>query len=53
MTRFEAQTLGLVRDELTINEPGYHVVYSHDYESWSPKASFDAGYSLLPTNIRE
>jgi hypothetical protein len=39
MTRFEAQTLGLVRDELTINEPGYHVVYSHDYESWSPKAS--------------
>ena len=49
MTRFEAQLLGLVRDESTINEPGYHVVYSHNYESWSPKAAFDAGYTTIST----
>lgn len=44
MTRFQAQYLGLVRDEKPIDEPGYHVVYSHDYASWSPKASFEEGY---------
>ena len=53
MTRFEAQLLGLARDESTINEPGYHVVYSHNYEGWLPKASFETGYSLLPTNLGE
>ena len=47
MMRFEAQSLGLVRDEKPIDEPGYHVVYSHDYESWSPKASFEEGYTEL------
>jgi hypothetical protein len=47
MTRFEAQALNLVRDESLTDEPGYHVVYSHDYASWSPKASFEEGYVLV------
>lgn len=47
MARFEAQLLGLIRDESSVNEPGYHVVYSSDYESWSPKASFEAGYTPI------
>ena len=44
MMRFTAQDLGLIRDTTDVNEPGYHVVYSHDYASWSPKASFEEGY---------
>jgi len=44
MDRFEAQGLGLVRDETDVNEAGYYVVYSKDYVSWSPKAVFESGY---------
>lgn len=47
MTRFKAQELGLVRDPVDADEDGYKVVYSHDYESWSPKVSFELGYSLM------
>lgn len=51
MTRFEAQALGLVRDPVDTDEPGYHVVYSHDYASWSPKVPFDLGYVLSPEEV--
>ena len=51
MTRFDAQLLSLVRDESNINEPGYHVIYSPDYESWSPKVPFEAGYALVESNV--
>ena len=47
MTRFKAQSIGLVRDPVDTDEDGYHVVYSHDYASWSPKASFEEGYTEI------
>lgn len=47
MMRFEAQELGLVREIIDVDEPGYRVVYSDGYESWSPKASFEEGYTEL------
>lgn len=47
MDRFEAQDLGLIRDITDTNEDGYHVIYSDDYESWSPKQSFEDGYAEI------
>lgn len=51
MMRFEAQELGLVRDITDVDEPGYRVVYSDGYgfvyNSWSPKASFEEGYTEI------
>ncbi len=29
------------------DEPGYLVVYPDGYESWSPKATFEAAYRLV------
>lgn len=52
MSRFDAQDLGLVRDETDIDEPGYHVVYSHDYESWSPAKSFEEGYEEIDSKLK-
>jgi hypothetical protein len=31
------------------DKPGYHVVYADGYESWSPKAAFEAGYTEITT----
>jgi len=45
MDRLEAQRLGIVRDHMDEDEPGYYVKYSDDYTSWSPKAAFEDGYS--------
>lgn len=44
MDRFDAQTLGLVRDTLDTNEEGYIVQYSDNYVSWSTKKAFEDGY---------
>jgi hypothetical protein len=46
MDRIIAEQKGLVRDKTGVSERGYHVRYSKDYESWSPKAVFEAGYRL-------
>jgi hypothetical protein len=50
MTRKEAERLGLVRDAKSSDaedENGYKVVYSDSYVSWSPKKTFEDGYSIL------
>ena len=47
MNRLEAEERGLVRDETGVDEPGYHVIYNADYESWSPKEPFDEGYEVI------
>jgi len=47
MDRIEAENAGLVRDETGVNEPGYKVVYSDGYTSWSPAAVFEKGYEVL------
>ena len=47
MDRFTAQDLGLVRDTTDVNEPGYLVVYSADYKSWTPSQPFEDGYVEL------
>lgn len=46
MSRLDAELAGLVRDITGKDEPGYKVVYSDDYTSWSPKESFEKGYVL-------
>lgn len=33
--------------EHSVAEPGYLVKYEDDYESWSPKAVFEAGYVCI------
>lgn len=35
--------------EHSADEPGYLVKYEDDYESWSPKAVFEAGYVCIET----
>ncbi len=30
-----------------LNYPGYYVRYKDGYESWSPKAAFEEGYSKI------
>ena len=49
MMRKEAERIGLVRDIKPNDigdEEGYKVVYSDSYISWSPKKTFEDGYSL-------
>ena len=52
MTKGEAYNHSLLRGRITTAEreiPGYHVVYSDGYESWSPKDVFDAAYNVADT----
>ena len=44
MGRKTAESLGLIRDKTGTNEKGYHVVYSPEYESWTPAEPFERGY---------
>jgi len=46
MMKQDAQNEGLLRDEFDVDQPGYKVVYSGGYESWSPKKAFEDGYTL-------
>ena len=44
-----AGNLGLIRDynKENTNKEGYYVVYEEGYESWSPKTTFENGYTLI------
>lgn len=52
MTKGEAYDRGLLRGEINLAErenPGYHVVYTDGYESWSPAEVFESAYKVAET----
>jgi len=49
--RYSAKVGMAYVDAQPLNKPGYYVRYENGYESWSPKAVFEAGYTLIDDTV--